>query len=74
MAKYSSSICIQLTGKLFKSEELWKLVEFILLFYQDKPVDWLLSHFFSVRYCKLDYTHVSYFYFLKIFAVQNDNN
>jgi len=27
------------------------------LFYQDKPGDWLLSHFFSVKYCKLDYNH-----------------
>ncbi|CAL8116080.1 unnamed protein product [Orchesella dallaii] len=44
-------------GKLFRSSDLWKLVEFILLFYQDKPGDWLLSHFFSVKYCKLDYNH-----------------
>jgi len=35
------------TGKLFRTSDLWKLVEFILLFHTDKPGDWLLSHFFS---------------------------
>ncbi|XP_021954594.1 alpha-1,3-mannosyl-glycoprotein 4-beta-N-acetylglucosaminyltransferase B [Folsomia candida] len=44
-------------GKLFRGSDLWKLVEFILLFFKDKPGDWLLSHFFSVKYCKLDYNH-----------------
>ncbi|CAG7723875.1 unnamed protein product [Allacma fusca] len=43
-------------GKLFRSSDLWMLVEFFLMFYQDKPGDWLLSHFFSVKYCKLDYS------------------
>ena len=47
-----------LTGKLFRSSDLWKLIEFFLIFYQDKPGDWLLSQFFSVKYCKLDYSHV----------------
>ena len=48
-----------LIGKMFRSSEVSKLAEFFLLFYKDKPGDWLLSHYFTVKYCKLDYTHVS---------------
>jgi alpha-1,3-mannosylglycoprotein beta-1,4-N-acetylglucosaminyltransferase A/B len=50
-----------LPGKLFRSSDLWRLAEFFLLFYKDKPGDWLLSHFFNVKYCKLDQNHVSSF-------------
>ncbi|POI35054.1 hypothetical protein CIB84_001194 [Bambusicola thoracicus] len=38
-------------GKLFKSEDLPLLVEFFLMFYKDKPIDWLLDHLFWVKVC-----------------------
>lgn len=31
-------------GKMFKSRNLSLIVEFILMFYQDKPITWLLNH------------------------------
>jgi len=45
--------CILLTllGKLFKSNDLPFIVEFILMFYRDKPVDWLLDHLLYVKVC-----------------------
>ncbi|KXJ28472.1 alpha-1,3-mannosyl-glycoprotein 4-beta-N-acetylglucosaminyltransferase A [Exaiptasia diaphana] len=38
-------------GKLFRTSDLATLVEFILLFYKDKPVDWLLDHILWVKVC-----------------------
>uniref|UniRef100_A0A8C3LZU0 MGAT4 family member D n=1 Tax=Chrysolophus pictus TaxID=9089 RepID=A0A8C3LZU0_CHRPC len=38
-------------GKLFKSEDLPLIVEFFLMFYKDKPIDWLLDHLFWVKVC-----------------------
>lgn len=38
-------------GKLFKSNELPILVEFFLMFHTDKPIDWLLDHYLSVKVC-----------------------
>ncbi|XP_031555790.1 alpha-1,3-mannosyl-glycoprotein 4-beta-N-acetylglucosaminyltransferase A-like [Actinia tenebrosa] len=38
-------------GKLFRSSDLTKLIEFFLLFYKDKPVDWLLDHILWVKVC-----------------------
>ncbi|CAE1289753.1 MGAT4A_B [Acanthosepion pharaonis] len=37
--------------KLFKSNELPILVEFFLMFHTDKPIDWLLDHYLSVKVC-----------------------
>ena len=36
-------------GKMFKSLDLSVIVEFILMFYRDKPIDWLLDHILSGR-------------------------
>jgi len=44
-------------GKLFRSSDLWKFIEFLLLFHQDQPEDWLLSYFFKIKYCQLDYNN-----------------
>lgn len=41
-------------GKLFKCVELPWLVQFFLMFYNDKPVDWLLDHLVSTKVCSLD--------------------
>ncbi|XP_042685663.1 alpha-1,3-mannosyl-glycoprotein 4-beta-N-acetylglucosaminyltransferase-like protein MGAT4D isoform X1 [Centrocercus urophasianus] len=38
-------------GKLFKSEDLPFVVEFFLMFYKDKPIDWLLDHLLWVKVC-----------------------
>nr|CAD7588589.1 unnamed protein product [Timema genevievae] len=41
-------------GKMFKCVELPWLVQFFLMFYNDKPVDWLLDHLISTKICSLD--------------------
>jgi len=41
-------------GKMFKSVELPWLVQFFLMFYNDKPVDWLLENLIQTKVCKLD--------------------
>ncbi|NWT00720.1 MGT4B acetylglucosaminyltransferase, partial [Mionectes macconnelli] len=38
-------------GKLFKSEDLPLVVEFFLMFYKDKPIDWLMDHLLWVKVC-----------------------
>ncbi|XP_062902700.1 alpha-1,3-mannosyl-glycoprotein 4-beta-N-acetylglucosaminyltransferase B-like [Mobula hypostoma] len=38
-------------GKLFKSPDLPLIIEFILMFYKDKPIDWLLDHILWVKVC-----------------------
>ncbi|NXI35660.1 MGT4B acetylglucosaminyltransferase, partial [Galbula dea] len=38
-------------GKLFKSEDLPLIVEFFLMFYRDKPIDWLVDHLLWVKVC-----------------------
>ena len=38
---------------LFKCEKLWMIIDYLLLFYQDKPVDWLISDFFSQKTCEI---------------------
>ncbi|KAJ6668745.1 hypothetical protein lerEdw1_012228 [Lerista edwardsae] len=41
-------------GKLFKSRDIPLIVEFFLMFYQDKPIDWLLDHLLWVKACHPD--------------------
>ncbi|XP_074849381.1 alpha-1,3-mannosyl-glycoprotein 4-beta-N-acetylglucosaminyltransferase-like protein MGAT4D isoform X1 [Carettochelys insculpta] len=38
-------------GKLFKTKDLPLIVEFFLMFYKDKPIDWLLDHLLWVKVC-----------------------
>ncbi|XP_070612743.1 alpha-1,3-mannosyl-glycoprotein 4-beta-N-acetylglucosaminyltransferase-like protein MGAT4D [Erythrolamprus reginae] len=38
-------------GKLFRCRDLPLIVEFFLMFYKDKPIDWLLDHLISVKVC-----------------------
>ncbi|XP_013402330.1 alpha-1,3-mannosyl-glycoprotein 4-beta-N-acetylglucosaminyltransferase B [Lingula anatina] len=38
-------------GKMFKSADLPYLIEFILMFYTEKPIDWLLDHYLFVKLC-----------------------
>ncbi|EHA97912.1 Alpha-1,3-mannosyl-glycoprotein 4-beta-N-acetylglucosaminyltransferase B [Heterocephalus glaber] len=39
------------TGKMFKSLDLSLIVEFILMFYRDKPIDWVLDPILWVKVC-----------------------
>jgi len=41
-------------GKMFKGLELPWLIQFFLMFYNDKPVDWLLDNMIQTKVCKLD--------------------
>jgi len=50
---------LKIVGKLFKCVELPWLIQFFLMFYNDKPVDWLLDHLISTKVCSLDMDHVS---------------
>ncbi|XP_069487276.1 alpha-1,3-mannosyl-glycoprotein 4-beta-N-acetylglucosaminyltransferase-like protein MGAT4D isoform X2 [Ambystoma mexicanum] len=38
-------------GKLFKAKDLPLIVEFFLMFFKDKPIDWLLDHILWVKVC-----------------------
>uniref|UniRef100_A0A8C5S0C8 Alpha-1,3-mannosyl-glycoprotein 4-beta-N-acetylglucosaminyltransferase B n=1 Tax=Laticauda laticaudata TaxID=8630 RepID=A0A8C5S0C8_LATLA len=46
-------------GKMFKSLDLSLIVEFILMFYKDKPIDWLLDHILWVKVCNPEKDAVS---------------
>ncbi|GAU93552.1 hypothetical protein RvY_05478 [Ramazzottius varieornatus] len=38
-------------SKLFKSSDLPNFVEFLLMFYETKPIDWLLANYLFVKVC-----------------------
>ena len=40
-------------GKMFKGRSLPTLIQFFLMFYNDKPGDWLLSHIIETKVCKI---------------------
>jgi hypothetical protein len=44
---------------MFKCVELPWLIQFFLMFYNDKPVDWLLDHMIHTKICSLDKDSVS---------------
>ena len=41
-------------GKLFRSESLEILTNFVLMFYREKPVDWLLEQYLFTKVCNPD--------------------
>ncbi|EDW94524.2 alpha-1,3-mannosyl-glycoprotein 4-beta-N-acetylglucosaminyltransferase A [Drosophila yakuba] len=41
-------------GKMFKSAELPYLITYFQMFYNDKPVDWLLTYFIESKVCRTD--------------------
>jgi len=57
--KYNNLSSINIIGKLFKCVELPWLIQFFLMFHNDKPVDWLLDHLISTKVCSLDKDSVS---------------
>lgn len=46
-------------GKMFKSAELPWLIQFFQMFYNDKPVDWLLDHLIYTKICNWEKNNVS---------------
>lgn len=46
-------------GKMFKSVELPWLITFFQMFYNDKPVDWLLEHLIYTKVCNWEKDMVS---------------
>lgn len=44
---------------MFKSEDLPLIVEFFLMFYKDKPIDWLIDHLLWVKVCNPEKDTVS---------------
>ena len=38
-------------GKLFKSEDLRQFITHALLFFEDKPIDWIFQDFFKEKIC-----------------------
>jgi hypothetical protein len=46
-------------GKMFKSAELPWLITFFQMFYNDKPVDWLLEHLIYTKVCNWEKDLVS---------------
>lgn len=44
---------------MFKSIDLSLIVEFMLMFYKDKPIDWLLDHIMWVKVCNPEKDAVS---------------
>ncbi|KAM9511639.1 alpha-1,3-mannosyl-glycoprotein 4-beta-N-acetylglucosaminyltransferase B-like isoform 2-T2 [Salvelinus alpinus] len=38
-------------GKMFRARDLPMIAEFFLMFYKDKPIDWLLDHILWVKAC-----------------------
>jgi hypothetical protein len=47
----STVVVIIHIGKMFKSAELPWLITFFQMFYNDKPVDWLLEHLIYTKVC-----------------------
>ena len=41
-------------GKMFKSRDLSSLTLMFLIFQHDKPVDWILTEYARVKYCRMD--------------------
>lgn len=52
---FSMILTMMCAGKLFKSADLPTFIEFILLFYETKPVDWLLSNYLFIKVCLDNY-------------------
>lgn len=49
-----------ITGKMFKSADLPMVIEFLLMFHRDKPIDWLLDHLLYVKVCNPEKDKVCY--------------
>jgi len=62
-------LIFHILGKLFRTSDLPMIVEFILMFHKDKPIDWLLDHILWVKVCNPEKDSVSlglYIFFLLV--------
>ena len=50
---YAAKLAKCSKGILFKSEKLWMIIEYLLLFHDDKPIDWLIDEFFKQKTCSI---------------------
>lgn len=48
---------------MFQSPDITLIVEFIFMFYKEKPIDWLLDHILWVKVCNPEKDAVSCFFF-----------
>lgn len=52
---------LPVAGKMFRCVELPMLIQFFIMFYNDKPVDWLIDDLLSTKVCGIDFNPVSNF-------------
>ena len=45
------------TGKMFKNADLPYVIQFAIMFHNDKPIDWLLDSIFETKFCPNDSVH-----------------
>lgn len=76
----SSSFLIDYAGKMFKSIDLPYVIQFAVMFHNDKPVDWLLDPIIETRYCPHDTVRFDFFllvtysknyFFVQFFSYNN---
>lgn len=53
-------------GKMFQAPDLNLIVEFIFMFYKEKPIDWLLDHILWVKVCNPEKDAVSTVFFFTV--------
>lgn len=49
-----------ISGKLFKCVELPLLIQFLIMFYNDKPVDWLVDDLLATKVCSSEINPVCF--------------
>jgi alpha-1,3-mannosylglycoprotein beta-1,4-N-acetylglucosaminyltransferase A/B len=52
-------------GKMFNCDKLPWLAQFFIMFYAEKPVDWLLSNFVTTKACSFNMNQVRFHFSLK---------
>ena len=67
----SSSFLIDHVGKMFKSIDLPYVIQFTVMFHNDKPVDWLLDPIIETRYCPHDTVRLNFFFSENLFFIYN---
>lgn len=54
---------------MFQSPDIPLIVEFIFMFYKEKPIDWLLDHILWVKVCNPEKDAVSSTFFVLGFPI-----
>lgn len=53
------ALSVSISGKMFQAPDMTLIVEFIFMFYKEKPIDWLLDHILWVKVCNPEKDAVS---------------